>query len=404
MVYVGMSTNGSRPVVVLRQGREVSIRRRHPWVFSGAVLERKGTVQRGGLVDVVSKDGSFLGCGHWGTRGIAVRILSFQPVESEEALLSERLDQAVALRRELGLIDNPQTTGFRLIHAEGDGLPGLVIDRYGDTAVVQCHSSGMWRLREPLSALLRAHPALRIQQVEFRRVEAQIEEKDKGVKDGAAADPVEPHMTTFLEGGLRFLVDVGGGQKTGFFLDQRVNRAKVKEYAAGKRVLNAFSYTGAFSVYAFAGGAESVSSVDASKSALDLARQNVVANFASVSHHPEVADCFSYLGEIPDTFDMIILDPPAFAKHQRAVQRALRGYETINSLALKKIKPGGILFTFSCSQLVSRDMFRDTISRAATAAGRNVRIIESLHQAPCHPISVFHPEGDYLKGFVVYVE
>jgi 23S rRNA (cytosine1962-C5)-methyltransferase len=209
---------------------------------------------------------------------------------------------------------------------------------------------------------------------------------------------------TFLEGGLRFLVDVSGGQKTGFFLDQRVNRAKVRSYAAGKKVLNAFSYTGAFSVYAFAGGAESVSSVDASKAAVDLARQNVVANFASASHHPEVADCFSYLAEIPDTFDMIILDPPAFAKHQRAVQRAVRGYETINALALKKIKSGGFLFTFSCSQLVSRDLFRDTVSRAAVSAGRNVRIIESLHQAPCHPISAFHPEGDYLKGFVLYVE
>jgi 23S rRNA (cytosine1962-C5)-methyltransferase len=399
-----MSTNGSRPIVVLRQGREVSIRRRHPWVFSGAVLERKGMVERGSLVDVVSKDGTFLGCGHWGTRGIAVRMLSFEQVESEEKLFSERIDQAVALRKELGLTQDPQTTGFRLIHAEGDGLPGLVIDRYGETAVVQCHSSGMWRLRDSIGSLLKAHPDLHISYVEFRRVDAQVEDQDEGGKDGSASHAAEPHVVTFMEGGLRFLVDVSGGQKTGFFLDQRINRAKVRGYAAGKRVLNAFSYTGAFSVYAFAGGAESVSSVDASKPAVDLARQNVVANFAGVSHHPEVADCFSYLAEIPDTFDMIILDPPAFAKHQRAVQRAVRGYETINALALKKIKPGGILFTFSCSQLVSRDLFRDTVSRAAASAGRNVRIIESLHQAPCHPISVFHPEGDYLKGFVVYVE
>jgi 23S rRNA (cytosine1962-C5)-methyltransferase len=235
-------------------------------------------------------------------------------------------------------------------------------------------------------------------------VEAQLDDHDEAAKGSSSAAPPESRVVTFLEGGLRFLVDVSGGQKTGFFLDQRLNRAKVKGYAACKRVLNAFSYTGAFSVYAFAGGAESVSSVDASKSAVDLARQNVVANFASVAHHSEVADCFSYLAEIPDTFDMIVLDPPAFAKHQRAVQRALRGYETINALALKKIRAGGVLFTFSCSQLISRELFRDTVSRAAASVGRNVRIIESLHQAPCHPISVFHPEGEYLKGFILYVD
>lgn len=397
-----MSMNGSRPAVVLRQGREISIRRRHPWVFSGAVLERKGTAQRGGLVDVLSKDGAFLGCGHWGTRGIAVRMLSFDPIQDEEQLLGQRINEAAALRKRLGLLEDPHTTGFRVIHAEGDGLPGVVVDRYGETAVVQCHSSGMWRLRESIGALLTEHPELHISHVEFRRVEAQIEDQDE--KESPAPSIGEPQVVTFMEGGLRFLVDVSGGQKTGFFLDQRVNRAKVRSYAAGKKVLNAFSYTGAFSVYAFAGGAESVSSVDASKAAVDLARQNVVANFASASHHPEVADCFSYLAEIPDTFDMIILDPPAFAKHQRAVQRAVRGYETINALALKKIKSGGILFTFSCSQLVSRDLFRDTVSRAAVSAGRNVRIIESLHQAPCHPISAFHPEGDYLKGLILYVE
>jgi len=399
-----MSSAGIRPVVVLRQGREVSIKRRHPWVFSGAVLDRKGTVQRGSLVDVVSKEGVFLGCGHWGTRGIAVRMLSFNPVESEEALLAEKITQATALRRELGLLKDPHTNGFRLIHAEGDGLPGLVVDRYGDTAVIQCHSSGMWRLRETIGALLQAEQELGIAAIEFRRVEAQVEDPDQGAKEASPIAPPQSHVVTFVEGGLRFLVDVSGGQKTGFFLDQRLNRAKVKGYAAGKRVLNAFSYTGAFSVYAFAGGAESVSSVDASKSAVDLARQNVVANFASVAHHSEVADCFAYLAEIPDTFDMIILDPPAFAKHQRAVQRALRGYESINALALKKIRPGGVLFTFSCSQLISRELFRDAVSRAAASAGRNVRIIESLYQAPCHPISVFHPEGEYLKGFILYVD
>jgi 23S rRNA (cytosine1962-C5)-methyltransferase len=216
--------------------------------------------------------------------------------------------------------------------------------------------------------------------------------------------PEPAKVVAFSENGLRFLADVTGGQKTGFFLDQRVNRLKVKEYAKDRRVLNAFCYTGAFSVYALAGGAESVVSVDASKAAIDLCRQNVVANFAAMQHHTEVADCFSYLTQIPDTFDLIVLDPPAFAKHQRALQRGLQGYETINTLALKKIKPGGVLFSFSCSQLVSRELFRDALMRAAVSAGRYVRIVEVLHQAPCHPSSVFHPEGDYLKGFVMVVD
>jgi 23S rRNA (cytosine1962-C5)-methyltransferase len=219
-----------------------------------------------------------------------------------------------------------------------------------------------------------------------------------------ATVPEPPKVVAFSENGLRFIADVTGGQKTGFFLDQRVNRQTLKDYAAGKHVLNAFCYTGAFSVYAFAGGAESVVSVDTSRVAIDLCRQNVVANFAGRQHHTEVADCFNYLTQIPDTFDLIVLDPPAFAKHQRAIQRALRGYETINTLALKKIKRGGVLFSFSCSQLISREVFRDAVMRAAVNAGRFVRIIDTLQQAPCHPCSVFHPEGEYLKGLVMMVE
>jgi 23S rRNA (cytosine1962-C5)-methyltransferase len=393
-----------RPRVVLRQGRDFSVRRRHPWVFSGAIAEREGTLQRGCLVDVVSKDGALLGAGHWGTRSIAVRMLAFEPVVDEVILLQERLASAVRLRGALGLIGNEQTNGFRLVHAEGDSLPGLVIDIYGDTAVVQCHSAGMWRLREELATILRAEPSLGIKDVVFKRVEDQIEDEESAKGGNVNAVPEPPKLVAFSEGGLRFLADVSGGQKTGFFLDQRINRAKISHYARDRHVLNAFCYTGAFSVYAFAGGAKSVVSVDASKPAIDLCRQNVVANFASAQHHPEVADCFSYLQQIPDTFDLIVLDPPAFAKHQRAVQRGLRGYETINALALRKIKPGGILATFSCSQLVSKELFRDSVMRAAVSAGRFVRIIDSLHQAPCHPTSIFHPEGDYLKGLVLAVE
>ena len=398
-----MSEKSARPVVVLRQGRESAVKRRHPWIFSGAIADRHGTLQRGCLVDVRSKDGALLGCGHWGTRGIAVRLLSFEEVSSEAELIHAKLANAMQVRQRLGLVGNTSTTGYRLVHAEGDELPGLVIDLYADTAVVQCHSAGMWRVKDSIQESLLRLQELGLSKVIFRRVESQIEEPDDSVEgEPMVAEPSQ--VVSFSENGLRFLADITGGQKTGFFLDQRINRQKIRDYAAGKHVLNAFCYTGAFSVYAFAGGAQSVTSVDASKSAIDMCRQNVVANFASAPHHAEVADCFSYLTQIPDTFDLIVLDPPAFAKHQRAVQRAMRGYETINALALKKIKPGGILATFSCSQLISREMFRDAVMRAAVSAGRFVRIVDFLHQAPCHPTSIFHPEGDYLKGLILFVE
>ena len=398
-----MSEKSTRPVVVLRQGRESAVKRRHPWIFSGAIADRRGTLQRGCLVDVRSKDGALLGCGHWGTRGIAVRLLSFGEVKSESELIHAKLSNAVNVRERLGLIGNSATNGYRLVHAEGDELPGLVIDLYADTAVVQCHSAGMWRVRESIQESLLSMSQLGLSKVVFRRVESQMDEAEESAAvEATVAEPSQ--VVSFTENGLRFLADITGGQKTGFFLDQRVNRQKVGQAARGKHVLNAFCYTGAFSVYAFAGGAESVTSVDASKAAIDLCRQNVVANFASAPHHAEVADCFSYLTQIPDTFDLIVLDPPAFAKHQRAVQRAMRGYETINALALKKIKPGGTLATFSCSQLISREMFRDAIMRAAVSAGRFVRIVDFLHQAPCHPTSIFHPEGDYLKGLMLFVE
>jgi 23S rRNA (cytosine1962-C5)-methyltransferase len=398
-----MPSKGSIPTVTLRQGREVSVKRRHPWVFSGAIADRQGTMSNGCLVEVRSKDGALLGCGHWGTKGIAVRMLSFGAVEDEALLIKQKISSAIQFRRALQLIGNPKTTGFRLVHGEGDELPGLVVDVYGATAVVQSHSHGMWRLRSVIEENLREQADLGISNVVFRRVESQLESEEES-QEPQVLVPEPSQVVSFSENGLRFLADVTAGQKTGFFLDQRVNRMKVREYAADRTVLNAFCYTGAFSVSAFAGGAKSVVSIDASKPAIDLCRQNVVANFAEVEHHTEVADCFSYLSQIPDTFDLIVLDPPAFAKHQRAVQRALRGYETINSVALKHIKPGGFLVTFSCSQLVTRELFRDSVMRAAAQAGRAVRIVEMLHQAPCHPTNIYHPEGDYLKGFILYVE
>lgn len=396
------------PLVRLKKGREIAVRRRHPWVFSGAVLERSGVLSRGCFVQVRSFSGEVLGYGHWGTRGIAIRMLAFGSAEvAEHEVLSERIQEAMGVRQILQLMGNPDTTGFRLVHGEGDGLPGLVVDIYGAVVVVQCHSAGMWRVRTQIAEILQSELSEIIDDVVFRRVEGQIEEDDQDndlTSKPSMNVPDPSRVVAFSENGLRFLADVTGGQKTGFFLDQRINRQKVRDYSKDKDILNAFCYTGAFSVYALAGGARSVVSVDASRTAIDLCRQNVVANFTGKQHHSEVADCFTYLEQIPDCFDMIVLDPPAFAKHQRAVQRALRGYETINALALRRVKQGGMLFTFSCSQLISRELFRDAVMRAAVEAGRFVRILEVLHQAPCHPSSIFHPEGEYLKGLLVLVD
>lgn len=399
-----------RPSVILRKGREVSLLRRHPWVFSGAIAERRGIVTNGMLVDLHSHDGRFVGSGHWGVKGIAVRVLSFERIADEEELLRERLMDAFVLRSNLGLINSQQTNAYRLIHAEGDLLPGLVIDIYSDVAVIQCHSLGMWRLRQTIADIITSMEALRITRVVLRKVEGQVSEGEASEGDDSREDfegtrvipSSEP--VTIHENGHRFIVDVENGQKTGFFLDQRINREILGRYSHGKQVLNAFAYTGAFSVYALASGASWVCSVDVSKSAIEMCRQNVALNFTGPGHTAEVADCFSYLGGIGGVYDTIVLDPPAFAKHQKAIQRGLRGYETINAHAIKALRPGGTLLTFSCSQLVSRDLFRDVIARAASHVERSVRIVYQMHQSPCHPINLFHPEGDYLKGFVLQVD
>lgn len=399
--------NYNRPAVTLKRGREVSIKRQHPWVFSGAIADRHGVLKSGVLLDVRSHSGEHLGSGHWGTKSIAVRMLSFDKVSSEEHLIAERLANAFTYRKRLQLVDNLITNGFRLVNAEGDSLPGLIIDVYDGVAVVQCHSQGMWRLKDTIEKYLLGLQSSFITKVVFRRVDAQLEDEQDGEEDGTPrqeAEQAPSESTTFLENGLRFLVDLTGGQKTGFFLDQRLNRERAKSYCLDRHVLNAFSYTGAFSVYAFAGGAKSVCSVDISKPAIDLCRQNIVSNFTEVQHSFEVADCFKYLEQISDSFDTVILDPPAFAKHQKALNRAMRGYEAINAMALRKVKPGGTLLTFSCSQVVSRELFRDTLLRAAMSVGRPVKIAENFSQAPCHPTSIFHPEGEYLKGFALHVE
>jgi 23S rRNA (cytosine1962-C5)-methyltransferase len=387
--------------------------RRHPWIFSGAVHERRGPIVNGTLVDVFAQDGRFVGAGHWGTSSIAVRLLSFEPVESEAALITRRIEESLTLRRSLGLLGNAQTDAFRLMHGEGDFVPGLVVDLYGTTAVVQSHSAGMWRLREVIANALQEQTEIKISRVLHRRVESvQVAPEDSGDEEDVADDQPEPQevggstpggLLTIQENGFRFVVDVEKGQKTGFFLDQRENREYIKRLVHGKRVLNAFCYSGAFSVYALGGGAEWVCSVDASKAAVELCRQNVALNFPGPSHTAEVADCFHYLQTISGAYDVIILDPPAFAKHRRSVERGLKGYEAINTMALKSVRPGGLVLTFSCSQLISRDHFRDVLLRASAQSGRRVQIVHQFHQAPCHPINLAHPEGDYLKGFALQV-
>lgn len=403
-----------RHTIVLKRGREISVLRRHPWIFSGAVETREGAVGAGSLVEVRSYNGKFLGVGHWGSGGIAVRMLSFDPIASESGLMAQRVREALELREALGLVKTLHTDTFRLIHGEGDQLPGLIVDIYGEVAVVQCHSYGMWRLREEIGEILKGidNGGLRIDRVVYKQARSgpdmAVQETDSG-EDSAGlpseSDEIDPsRLVSVVENGNRFLVDVVHGQKTGFFLDQRDNRKLLQQYSRDKQVLNAFSYTGGFSVYALTGGASWVNSIDSSKQAISLCRQNVALNFPEANHSAEVADCFKYLEGIDNTYDLIVLDPPAFAKHQRAVKRGVRGYETINALAIKGIKPGGIMFTFSCSQLISRELFRDAVLRAAAEVGRPVRIMHQLHQASCHPINLFHPEGDYLKGLVLKID
>jgi len=363
--------------------------------------------EAGAFVEVRAQDGGVLGYGHWGTRGIAIRMLSHERGGHEDALIVERIQAAVALRAKLALVGSTHTTGYRLVHGEGDLLPGLVVDVYGATAVVQCHSAGMWRLRQRIGELVHGHSELGVTEIVFRKVDGQIEESEDGEDKDNETQTGElegGRVVSFREGGLHFLVDPERGQKTGFFLDQRINRGRVRDLARGRNVLNAFCYTGAFSVYALAGEAASVVSVDASKPALEMCRRNVEANFPGARHETLAADCFSYLADMPQSFDLVILDPPAFVKHQRALQRGLKGYETINTHAFRRIPKGGLLATFSCSQLVSREMFRESVQRAAGIAGRSVRILEAFGQAPCHPVNLFHPEGEYLKGLLLYVE
>lgn len=392
----------------LRRGKEESLLRRHPWVFSGAIeriTEGPRPLLEGDIVDVVTKQGEFIARGHWQIGSIAVRVLSFEREEIDQAWWNRRLAEARTLREALGLVGNTETSCYRLVHGEGDLLPGLVVDIYNRTAVVQCHSVGMYISRQAIATAIREAFGDSIDAIYDKSSQTLPFKADLGAIDGYLYGRATERDNIVLENGLKFKVNWEEGQKTGFFIDQRVNRDLVREYSKGRKVLNTFCYTGGFSVAALAGGAKEVVSIDLSERAVKLAEENVAINFGSEAPHRAIAcNAVEYLKDIDSDYDLIILDPPAFAKHHKVLGNALQGYKKINARALEKIAPGGILFTFSCSQAVSRDLFRTTIFTAAAIARRKVRIIGQLTQPADHPINIYHPEGEYLKGLVVYVE
>lgn len=390
--------------IILKRGKEESLGRLHPWLFSGAVHHIDGKPEEGDVVDVCSAEGQYLCTGHWQIGSIAVRVLSFAGEVIGKYFYAERLREAYAMRQAIGLI-RPDNNTFRLVHGEGDFLPGLVIDMYGATAVLQAHSVGMHRHREVIAEALKYVLGDSLQSVFYKSETTLPFKADLGQENGFLLG--ESGATDIaVENGLRFRIDWLNGQKTGFFVDQRDNRSLLEHYARGRRVLNMFCYTGGFSVYAMRGGAQLVHSVDSSAKAVELVNDNVRLNFPDDSRHEAYAeDAFKYLDGMRDgAYDLIILDPPAFAKHRDALRHALKGYTKINARAMQKIAHGGILFTFSCSQAVDKEHFRTAVFTAATLARRKVRILHQLHQPADHPISIYHPEGEYLKGLVLYVE
>ena len=390
--------------IILKRGKEESLGRLHPWLFSGAVHHIDGKPEEGDVVEVCSAEGQYLCTGHWQIGSIAVRVLSFAGEVIGKYFYAERLREAYAMRQAIGLI-RPDNNTFRLVHGEGDFLPGLVIDMYGETAVLQAHSVGMHRHREAIAEALKYVLGDSLQSVFYKSETTLPFKADLGQENGFLLG--ESGATDIaVENGLRFRIDWLNGQKTGFFVDQRDNRSLLEHYARGRRVLNMFCYTGGFSVYAMRGGAQLVHSVDSSAKAVELVNDNVRLNFPDDSRHEAYAeDAFKYLDGMRDgAYDLIILDPPAFAKHRDALRHALKGYTKINARAMQKIAHGGILFTFSCSQAVDKEHFRTAVFTAATLARRKVRILHQLHQPADHPISIYHPEGEYLKGLVLYVE
>ena len=389
--------------IILKPGRDESLRRFHCWIFSGAIKKIEGSPVEGDVVEVFSAEGNFLAMGHYQPAGsIAVRVLSFTQRPIDRAFWKEQLLKTLALRQNVGLAGNQKTTAYRLVHGEGDGLPGLIIDIYGHTAVIQAHTVGMYRQRELLAALLVEIYGGHISAV-YDKSETTLftqSETANGYLHGQMPDD-----STFLEYGHRFVADWESGQKTGFFIDQRENRLLLKQYAKDRTALNMFGYTGAFSAYALSGGAKEVHTADASQKAIEMANRNVALNFTdNANHKGVVSDCFAFLNGMQPIYDLMIVDPPAFAKSQHALKNALQAYKRLNAKALAAIRQNGIYFTFSCSQAVTKEQFRSAIFSAAAIAGRRVRIIHQLTQPADHPINIYHPESEYLKGLVLFVE
>lgn len=390
--------------VFLKPGKEESLKRFHPWVFSGAIARVEGEPEEGEVVDVYTSKKEFIACGHFQIGSIAVRVLSFRQEPIDHAFWVRRLQVAKDLRCALGVLGNPQNNTYRLVHGEGDNLPGLIIDVYDHTAVMQAHSAGMHLDRMAVAEALEEVMGDVIQHIYYKSettlpFKADLLATENGFLKGGSPENVA------MENGLKFHVDWLKGQKTGFFVDQRENRALLERYAKGRNVLNMFCYTGGFSFYAMRGGANLVHSVDSSAKAIDLTNENVSLNFPGDTRHQAFAeDAFKFLDRMGDQYDLIILDPPAFAKHRDALRNALRGYTKLNAKAFEKIRPGGILFTFSCSQVVNKQDFRNAVFTAVAQSGRSVRILHQLTQPGDHPVNIYHSEGEYLKGLVLYVE
>ncbi len=397
--------NGVTAQITLKRGKEQSVKRYHPWIFSGAVASVEGKPLEGDTVEVYDSEGGYLATGHWAPGSIAVRIISFTKERLDTTFYRGRLEEALRYRITTGVAGESDTTVWRLLHGEGDGIPGLVIDIYGNVAVMQAHTAGIWRIRSMIAALL---PEL------TGGVVRSVYDKSAGtLPHKANLNPVNGYLNggddgaggaVVTENGFRFRVDWEKGQKTGFFIDQRDSRSLLKEYTADKEVLNMFGYTGAFSVYALSNAA-AVTTVDSSAAAIAMAGENVELNYGNErGHRSVVADAFSFLAGEEREYDIIVVDPPAFAKHLSATDQALKGYRRLNALAMRKIRPGGMLFTFSCSQAVSREQFRRSLFVAAAGIGRRVRIMHQTGQPADHPVSLFHPESEYLKGVVLYIE
>ena len=394
--------------IYLKRGKEESLLRFHPWIFSGAIHHTDNGIEEGDVVRVLSEKGDFIAVGHYQQGSIAVRVLTFNDVDIDDRYWESRLQSALDLRQSIGLADCPNTDAYRLVHGEGDLMPGLIIDVYKQTAVMQAHSIGMHLARHQIAQALQKVMANRIAHIYYKSdTTLSFVDPENGFLLGGSNDNIA------TENGMRFYVDWLKGQKTGFFVDQRENRALLEKYAKGRRVLNMFCYTGGFSFYAMRGGAQLVHSVDSSAKAIELTKRNVELNFPGDPRHQAYCeDAFKFLESIggkersgsQSSYDLIILDPPAFAKHRGALHNALKGYTRLNQKAFEKIERGGILFTFSCSQVVTKDNFRNAVFTAAALAKRKVRILHQLHQPADHPINIYHPEGEYLKGLVLYVE